>query len=238
MRYLQRFVRETEADVTTPTDIWRVLHYDGSIRNYTAELVHVSRSGPNLQCWRDAFSTTGQTLANLGRIAEVLYEDATLTTYYTLFDPYYSGEYKNYVFGKGFSQRSWKAGAHSAPAEIGGHRGVAAEECAGIGVQDFNGDEISGPSESGTFDVAPNVGLESDFSESATDVIVFGRRAKRCSESCQQICGSTFLDDVYAETEADGTVTPTQVPLGPEKGDRMVLFLSCTRCGRAYITVD
>lgn len=41
MRHVQRFVRETEAAIATPKDIWRALNYDGGIRNKTAEVLLV-----------------------------------------------------------------------------------------------------------------------------------------------------------------------------------------------------
>lgn len=237
IRRIQRFVRETEADVTTPMDIWRALHYDGGIRNSTSDLIHVCGSGPIQQSWRDTLRTTARNLARMGPIAEVLYDDAASTTYYARVLTYSGGEYTNYVFGNGFSQMSRKGGAHSAPVDTGAQSGISAEECAGIGVQGYIGDEISGPSKSGTSVVATSVGMESDFRGAAIDVIVFGRRSMRYSERCPHIRGSTFLKYVYAEIEADGTVAPTPMPLRRDiwrANYPYREFLSFTRCGRAY----
>lgn len=131
---------------------------------------------------------------------------------------------------------SRKGGAHSTSAEIGGSSGITAEDFAGIGLQDFNCDDIGGPSESWTCDVGSTVGMDSDLNGATTDVIVFSRRKIRCTQRCQHICSCAVLEDVSAEIEADGTKKPSPVLLGRDGGrangpDRELF--SCTRCGRA-----
>lgn len=147
--------------------------------------------------------------------------------------PYCGGEHTTYIFGKGFSQMSRNGSTHSAPADIRGSRRKAAEECDGLEDQDFNGDEMSGPYESRTSEVALSVGMESYFSGVTTNVFVFVRRAMRCTESCQHIRGCTAPDEVSAKIETYGTVTTTPVPLRRDSGrakDPYRELVSCRRC--------
>lgn len=97
------------------------------------------------------------------------------------------GEYKPYVFGQCFSQIFRKGGAHSAPTAMEGPSENSALECAERSVQDCNGDGNSGPYESGTSDVAPSIGMVTDFRGAGTDVILFGRRAMKYTQQFPHI---------------------------------------------------
>lgn len=46
MRHVQRYVHETQRDVSPLRELWKALHYNGGVVNSTAELVQLNRNGP------------------------------------------------------------------------------------------------------------------------------------------------------------------------------------------------